>query len=163
MVPAVISLVALVIALIAGILTWFVISGSQFSLLYDGYHAMYVYIAQGSGALQASSALGALLYNSSTSNAIVLVAFAIILFFWPAMLVSGAFNLIVRSYGPYPFVWGTVAFIFAYIMMHYGSGTLGVGAYLDLVAAILFLVAWITVRRAPAARPQPAPRYQQTP
>ncbi len=155
MVPAVLSAVALVLGLIAGLLTWFVISGSQFSLLYDGYHAMYVYLAQGSSALQASSALGALLYSSSTSNAIVLIAFAIILFFWPAMLVSGAFNLIMRSYGPYPFIWGTIAFIFAYIMMYYGSGTLGIGAYLDLIAAILFLVAAITMRRAPAAKPHP--------
>jgi len=152
--PAVLALFALVIGLVAGLLSWFVVSGTGFSLLNDSYHAMYIYGTQGSGALRSNSALGSTLYNASTSNPIVLITFAIVLFFWPAMLVSGVFSIALRSFGPYPFVWGLIAFIFAYLMVYFAGDTLGIGGYLDLVAAILFLVATLTVRRAKAA---PAP------
>ncbi|MFZ1023082.1 MAG: hypothetical protein WAN87_02985, partial [Thermoplasmata archaeon] len=104
-VPAVLSVIGLAIGFIAGLLSWFVISGSNFTLLTDSYHALYVYGTQGGSALGMSSALGAALYKASTSNPIVLVAFAIVLFFWPAMIVSSAFSLLIRSFGPYPFVW----------------------------------------------------------
>ncbi|MFZ3356493.1 MAG: hypothetical protein WA549_07025 [Thermoplasmata archaeon] len=156
-VPAVLSVIGLAIGFIAGLLSWFVISGSNFTLLTDSYHALYVYGTQGGSALGMSSALGAALYKASTSNPIVLVAFAIVLFFWPAMIVSSAFSLLIRSFGPYPFVWGLIAFVFAYIMMYYAGDSLGTGAYLDLVAAIIFLVASITVRQARAVPAAAAP------
>lgn len=154
-VPAVLSVIGLAIGFIAGLLSWFVISGTNFTLLTDSYHALYIYGTQGGSALGMSSALGAVLYKDSTANPIVLVAFAIVLFFWPAMIVSSAFSLLIRSFGPYPFVWGLIAFVFAYIMMYYAGDSLGIGAYLDLVAAIIFLVASITVRQARAVPAAP--------
>jgi hypothetical protein len=164
-VPAVLSVIGLAIGFIAGLLSWFVISGSNFTLLTDSYHALYIYGTQGGSALGMSSALGAALYKDSTANPIVLVAFAIVLFFWPAMIVSSAFSLLIRSFGPYPFVWGLIAFVFAYIMMYYAGDSLGTGAYLDLVAAIIFLVASITVRQARIAYTPtaPAPEAPATP
>lgn len=153
-VPFVLSLIALALGLIAAALAWFGISGSQFSLL-DAYHVTYVYIAQGSTPLQASGPLGALLYTSAASDPTVLLAFAVIVLFWPAMLVSGTVNLITRSYAGYPFAWGLIVFISSYVMMHYGGSTLGTGAYLELFAAVLFLGASLTVRSATSARPRP--------
>jgi hypothetical protein len=158
-VPAILSVIGLAMGFVAGLLSWFVISGTNFNLLTDSYHALYVYGTQGGTVLGMNSALGHTLYSNSSSNPIVLVAFAIVLFFWPAMIVSSAFSLLIRSFGPYPFVWGLIAFIFAYIMIYYaGNGdSLGIGAYLDLAAAVIFLVASVTVRHVPTpASPPPA-------
>lgn len=152
LVPAVITLVAVLLALLAGFLVWFSISGWSGSLLPDAYNAMYIYATKGSTSLSTYSPLGALLVKESTANPIVLFAFAVVLFFWPAMVVSGVYSVLARSFGPYPFIWGLVAFIFAYVMMYYGGDSLGIGAYLALVAAVLFLVGAATVRR-----PRPVP------
>lgn len=153
--PAVLSLAGLVVGLVAGLLTWFTIAGTNVSLLTDSYHAMYVYGTQGASALRDSGVLGSTLFASATTNAVVLVSFAIVLFFWPAMLVSGVVNSVLRSYGPYPFVWGLITFVFAYVFVYYvSSASLGIGAYLDLIAALIFLAATIAVRR-PAAAPAP--------
>lgn len=153
--PAIVTLVAFLLALLSGFLAWFSISGSSFTLLADSYHAIYVYGTQGSSALKASSILGSTLVSASTSNPIVLVAFTAVLFFWPAMVGSGLYNAAARSFGPYPFVWGLVAFVFAYVMIYYASASLGVGAYLALVAAIVFLVATLIAPRGPTAKPTP--------
>lgn len=159
-VPAVISLIAVLLALIAGFLVWFSISVSGTSgtstLIPDAYSAMYVYATKGSVSLNTYSTLGAMLVKESTSNPIVLFAFSVVLFFWPAMLVSGTYSVLARSYGPYPFIWGLVAFVFAYILVYYAGDSLGIGAYLALVAAVLFLVGTATVRR-PRAVPSVAP------
>ncbi len=152
LVPAVVTLVAVLLALLAGFLAWFSISGWSGSLLPDAYNAMYVYATKGSASLNTYSPLGAMLFKESTSNPIVLFAFAVVLFFWPAMVVSGTYSVLARSFGPYPFIWGLVAFIFAYVMVYYAKDSLGIGAYLALVAAVLFLVGTATVRR-----PRPVP------
>lgn len=161
LVPAVVTLVAVLLALIAGFLVWFSISVAGWSgtspLLPDAYNAMYVYATKGSTSLNTYSPLGAMLVKESTANPIVLFAFAVVLFFWPAMVVSGVYSVLARAYGPYPFIWGLVAFVFAYITVYYAGDSLGIGAYLALVAAILFLVGTATVRRPKAAPAEAAP------
>jgi hypothetical protein len=145
-VPALVTLVALLLGLISAFLAWFVFSGSSVTLLPDSYNSMIVYGTQGSSALASSNALGAALYASSTSDPVLLVAFAIVLFFWPAMLVSGTYNALARSFAPYPFIWGLIAFIFAYILNYKAPATNGIGVWLVLVASIIFLVASILGR-----------------
>ena len=87
-----IGLVALVVGLAAGFLSWFQISGSGYPLVSDSYNAVYVYASQGGSALSSLNSLGNLLASSAASNAGVVVAFALVLFFWPAMLVAGLIN-----------------------------------------------------------------------
>jgi len=154
LVPVALAVAGLLLGLLAAFLAWFVISGSSVALLPDSYHSMYVYGMQGSSALKSSNALGATLVGSSTSDPVVLIAFAIILFFWPAMLVSGLYSVLARSFTAYPAVWGLIAFVFAYVLVYKAGATLGVGAWLALVAAVLFLAAAITGR---FARTKPAP------
>jgi len=146
LVPMILTGIGFLFAVICGFLEWFSISGSSFTILPDAYRAMYVYITQGSSSLQTSNALGAMLVHASTSNPIVLVGFALVLFFWPAMFVSSLFNLAARSYGPYPFVWGLVLFIGAYITVHFSSNSLASGAYFGLVGAVILLIASLTYR-----------------
>ena len=155
--PALITLVAVLLGFLSAFLAWFVFSGTSVALLPDTYHSMITYITQGSGGLQSSNVLGAALVASSTSDPVLLLAFAMILFFWPAMLLSGLYNAVARSFAAYPFVWGLITFIFAYVLVWKASATLGIGAWLALAAAVLFLVASILGRWV---QPQPAPVAQ---
>jgi len=145
-VPALVTLVALLLGVIAAFLAWFVFSGTNVALVPSSYNSMYLYVTQGKGALQTSNALGAALVASSTSDPVILAAFSLVLFFWPAMLVSGLYNAIARSFAPYPFVWGLITFISAYVLVYKASATLGLGAWLVLAASFVFLAASILGR-----------------
>ena len=148
--------IGLLLVLVSAFLTWFTISGSNFTLLPDAYNAMWVYITKGSSGLQTLNAFGEYLVKGSTSNPLVIIGFALVLFFWPATLVSSIYNMAAREFAPYPFIWAIIAFISAYIMVHFGSdASLGEGTYLLLAGAILMLVAAFTWRR-PKATPAPA-------
>jgi hypothetical protein len=158
-VPAIFTLAGFALAIVAGFLSWFVISGSSYPLVTAAYNAMYIYGTKGSAALGSLNSLGAMLVAQSTAHPEVLLAYAIVLFFWPAMVVSGLWSLIVRSFGPYPFIWGLIAFVFAYVMVYYAGAALGIGAFLALVGAVLYLIGTATVRRpaksVPASTPDP--------
>ncbi len=79
----------------------------------------------------------------------MVVAFALLLFFWPAMLVSGLINEVGRTIRWQPALWGVIAYVSARVMMSYsGLGSVGYGGWLDLVAVVLFIVAYLLARRS---------------
>ena len=160
----IIAAVAFVIAIVAGFLAWFTLSGSEYTLVSDSYNAAILYITKGSASLSSSGGLGSTLYKSATSNPSVIVTFALALVFWPAFLVAGVIDLLRRAISITPFVWGLIAFIFAGVMNSEASGSLGLGAWVDLVAAIIWLVAYVFGRvQAGRAMTPKAPVSERVP
>ena len=147
--------VALLAGLVAGFLSWFDLAGLSFNLL-NGYGATFAYASGGTSALMSYSPLGTAVANAAVNHAVAAVAFVLVLFFWPAMLVSGLINEVGKTIGWQPALWGILALIFAYVMLSvYSVGTVGYGAYaVDLLAVILFLVAYLLVRGGKPAKSQ---------
>jgi hypothetical protein len=78
----------------------------------------------------------------------VVVAFALVLFFWPAMLLSGLINKVGRTIRWHPALWGVIAYVSAWLMMtNSGLGSVGNGGWLDLLAVVLFIIAYLLARR----------------
>jgi hypothetical protein len=159
--------VALLVALVAGFFPWFDIPAGNYTLP-NGYGAAYAYATGGSSGLSAYGPLGAAIASAAINNALVVVTFALVLFFWPAMLVSGLINEVGRTIRWQPALWGLIAYISAWVMMSYsGLGSVGYGGWLDLLAVVLFIVAYLLARgrkedmpSKPAA-PTPASPPQQ--
>ena len=158
----VIGLIALIVGLVAGLLTWFQLQDAGYALP-AAYNAAYVYAAQGGSALSALNSLGNLLATDASSNALVVVLFALVLFFWPAMLVAGLVNEAGRAIRWQPALWGIIAFITAYVMMYEANDSIGLGVWLDLLAVILIIHAYLTATKQkmqpepPPTPPAPAP------
>ena len=147
--------IALILGVIAGFLAWYQIGGGGggYSVgggggynLPDSYSLAVTYATKGASALQAANSLGAMVASNAVSSTLAAVMWVIVLFFWPAMLVSGLINLVGRTIRWQPFLWGVIAFIGAWVFMYENGGSLGYGGWLDLVAAILFLVAYLMAR-----------------
>ena len=155
--------VALIVALVAGFFSWFQLASAEYTLP-DGYGAAYAYATGGASALSAYSGLGSALASAAINSAIEVVAFALVLVFWPAMLVSGLINEVGRTIRWQPALWGLLALVFAWVMMGlYNLGSVGYGAYiLDLLAVLLFLVAYILARRG-TSTPTPKPASPMAP
>ncbi len=153
--------VALIVALIAGFLSWFIVGGVSFTLI-DGYRASWAYLTGGYSSLASYSLLGSAVESAALDHTLVTVSFVLVLVFWPAMLVSGAINEVGRTLRWQPALWGILALVFTYLAMtEYDTGSVGYGAYaLDLLAVILFLVAYV-VDRMIAKRRQRAKTQQE--
>lgn len=150
----ILGLVAVLLGLLAGFLSWFNLHGSGFTLVSDSYRAVYVYATQGSSALSGLGSLGSTVYNAASSNPIVVVTFGVTLVFWPALIISGLIDVGLRNIRVTPFVWGLIAFLSADVMMNSAKGSLAIGGYLDLGASILWIAAFAVgkVTRTKAVR-----------
>jgi len=143
-----VALVALIVAAISGFIAWFNIGGSGFSLM-DAYVLVLGYASRGVAAF--GTQLGAIVYSATTGHPDLLVAFVIVLVFWPAMVVSGLVEIVGRGVRPHPGIYGIIAFIASYFFVNAassrglvpsGSMALGTGAWLSLAAIIIFFVAY---------------------
>jgi hypothetical protein len=156
------AIIALVVGLVSGFMTWVTLrqittsnhffNAADYRLVPDAYNAVYIFATKGASVLASNSSLGAALANASTTT---LVAFALILIFWPVMLLSGLLDIARRKIRIYPFIWGVIAFLALILITPSIPGSLGIGPYIDLAAAILFLVAWMLSRSQSARRVPP--------
>ena len=154
--------IALLVGVIAAFFAWYVLTTASYTII-DSYNLAVTYATKGASGLQAANSLGALVASNATGNAIALVMWVIVMFFWPAMLVSGLINLLGRTIRWHPTLWGLIAFIGAYVFMYENNDSTGNGALLDLIAAVLFLIAYFLARASQPkqtmtpATPTPAP------
>ncbi len=89
------------------------------------------------------NSLGAILANAPMQDLILL---GVVLLFWPAMLVSGLITLARRRIRVHAFIYGVIAVIAALVIRSDLSGQLGVGPYVSLGGAVLFLIGWMLWR-----------------
>jgi uncharacterized membrane protein YtjA (UPF0391 family) len=153
----IVALVAFVVALISGVLAWFVKGSNSYSLI-NGYEFVIKLVSGGlsSSSPAFSSGLGTLISPSSSNFTLLLLTLTITLIFWPACVVSGLIELLGRSVRPHPAIYGIIGLITAYLFASSISGTaVGVGFILEVVAVIVFFVAYFVDRASASRRKEP--------
>ena len=164
-----VGLAALIVGVASGFLSWFQLTAvfveldPGFTLVTDSYNAVYVYATQGTYQLNAVNSLGNLLVYFASANPVVVVAFAFVLFFWPAMIVSGLVNEVGKTIRWLPALWGIIAFVSAYVMMAVAKQSVGVGAWLDLCAAALFVLSFFVAKKVTGVPAPPSPAGPSVP
>ncbi len=138
---------------VSGFLRWFVVHQSAYTLV-DGLQIMLNFASGGPSSAATNSGLGAMLTTASMSYPVLLVSFAFVLVFWPAMLVAGLVEIFGKRIRPHPGIYGmmglTMAAFFAQSMtVDLGSSVgLGAGFYLSAIAVALFFLAYFLYKGA---------------
>jgi hypothetical protein len=157
----IVALIAFFVALISGFLAWFVMSTASYSLI-DGYQFVIKLVSGGISTSAFNSGFGSMMPTSSSNFTLLLLIVAITLIFWPACVVSGLIELVGRSVRPHPAIYGIIALISGYIFLTTAKATIGIGFWLEVVAVIIFFVAYFVDGATRRARTLPQGAYTCT-
>ena len=145
--------IGILIALIAGFLSFTVIGKQQYNLI-NYYSLVMEYASKGGESEAFNEGLGLLLKEAANKAGDVLIAVALLLIFWPATIIGGGLEILSKNVKVQAGIYGIIAFISSYFIVNAANSrnliegiSLGIGAYILLIASIILIVAFILSKR----------------
>jgi len=144
--------IGILIALIAGFLSFTIIGNQQYNII-SYYSLVMEYASRGGESEAFNEGLGLLLKEAANRAGDVLVSVVLLLIFWPATIIGGGLEILSKKVKVQAGIYGIIAFISSYFIVNAANSrnlieevSLGIGAYILLIASIILIVAFVLER-----------------